>query len=104
MKICSCKGGCSCTNCDCKAYAAFFDTLGNQNRIHILSTLRHGPKSVSQITEATGLEQTTISHSLKRLEEIGFVKVAKKGKFRIYNLNPTTIEPLLTLIDKHIHQ
>lgn len=103
MKLCSCKGGCKCTTCACGAYAKFFDTLGNQNRIHILNTLRKAPKSVSEIIEETGLEQTAISHSLRKLEETGFVNVQRRGKFRIYTINRKTIEPLLILIDKHIH-
>lgn len=104
MKFCSCKGGCSCKTCACGAYAKFFDTLSNQNRLHILNTLRTGSKNVSEIITATGLEQTAISHSLKRLEETGFVQVTRKGKYRIYDLNHNTIEPLLKLIDKHIHE
>jgi DNA-binding transcriptional ArsR family regulator len=103
MTFCSCKGGCACKTCACGAYCKFFDVLGNQNRLHILNSLRAGPKNVSQIIRATGLEQTAISHSLKRLEEGNFVTAKREGKYRIYELNHSTIEPLLKLIERHIH-
>ncbi|HIH24820.1 TPA: winged helix-turn-helix transcriptional regulator [Candidatus Woesearchaeota archaeon] len=83
------------------AYAIFFETLANQNRLHIINSLRAGRKNVSQIIDATGLEQTCVSHCLKRLENCGFVSVERDGKFRIYTLNSKTIEPLMRLIDTH---
>lgn len=83
------------------AYAIFFETLANQNRLHIINSLRAGPKNVSSIIDATGLEQTCVSHCLKRLENCGFVSVERQGKFRIYTLNSKTIEPLMRLIDAH---
>ena len=102
MNFCSCKGGCHCKSCVCSSYATFFDTLSNQNRLHIMNSLRKGPKNVSQILEETGLEQTAVSHSLKRLEQCGFVSVKKKGKFHTYTLNSSAVEPLLKLLDKHM--
>lgn len=102
MKFCSCKGRCACANCSCGDYAQFFDTLGNQNRLHILDALRTEPQSVSQIIAKTGLEQTCVSHCLRKLEGIGAVTAARKGKFRIYALNRTAIEPLLKLLNRHV--
>lgn len=83
------------------SYAVFFETLGNQNRLRIINALRNGPKNVTEIIKETKLEQTCISHCLKRLESCGFVSVKRNGKFRIYELNHATIESLMELIDKH---
>ncbi len=83
------------------AYGVFFETLANQNRLKIINSLRHGKKNVTQILDETNLEQTCASHCLKRLERCGFVSVERDGKYRIYSLNKTTIEPLMELIDKH---
>ena len=99
MKLCSCKGGCSCTNCSCSKYSAYFETLGNQNRLHIIDAIRLSSKNVTQIIKETGLEQTCVSHCLKRLAAQGFVTVKKKGKYRVYHLNKEAIEPILKTID-----
>ncbi len=84
-----------------EAYSIFFETLANQNRLRIINSLRHGKKNVTEILEETSLEQTCVSHCLKRLERCGFVSVERNGKYRIYSLNKSTIEPLMQLIDAH---
>ncbi|MBR9692643.1 helix-turn-helix transcriptional regulator [Candidatus Woesearchaeota archaeon] len=94
-----CKG----SNCLCEGYARFFGTLGNTNRMHIIKALRTGEKSVSDIIQLTNLEQTCVSHCLRQLEENGFVTSKRDGKFRIYSINKETIEPLMQLIDQHVH-
>jgi DNA-binding transcriptional ArsR family regulator len=102
MKKTSCKCGpsCACKNCVCGPQAAFFDTLGNEGRLYIVHELRSGPKTVSQLIETTRMEQTHVSHNLKRLEQSGLVTATKEGKYRKYELSPH-LEPLLKLIDKH---
>ena len=86
-----------------KAYELFFGTLANTNRLKIINILRKQPLSVTEICKKTKLNQTTTSHSLKRLQTCGFVKVVPKGKERIYHLNTTTIKPLMKLIDTHMN-
>lgn len=103
MKDLSCKCGskCKCSNCSCSPYAVFFDTLGNENRLFILDVLKKGQKSVSDIVELTGLEQTHVSHSIKQLEKYGFVKCTKKGKFRLYSVN-IHMGSILESINSHV--
>lgn len=83
------------------AYKIFFETLGNENRLRIINSLRDRPQNVSTIIKKTKLEQSCVSHCLKRLERCGFVSVSKEGKFRVYQLNHSTVEPLMKLIDQH---
>ena len=94
---------CTCKNCLCSPYARFFETLANENRLYILHALRETPKSVSEITQATGLEQTNVSHNLKRLKTCGFVTSERKGKTIIYTLRKDTIAPLLDHIEDHVN-
>jgi len=84
-----------------ESYAIFFETLGHQTRLRIINVLRDGPANVTKIINQTGMEQTCVSHCLRRLERCGFVSVTKEGKFRVYELNHATIEPLMALVDKH---
>lgn len=58
--------------------------------------------NVTELIKTLNIEQTIISHNLRRLKNCGFVSVEKKGKYRIYSLNKETISPLMDLIDKHI--
>lgn len=86
------------------AYEYFFGTLSNQTRLAILQHLLKGPTDVSGICRALGREQSSVSHSLTRLERCHFVSVSKNGKKRIYKLNQITIKPLMRLIEQHVNR
>jgi len=87
-----------------KSYKRFFITLANENRLKIIHLLQNqGSKNVSEIVEGTKLEQTLVSHNLKRLLECHFVEVEQSGKERVYSLNKKTVQPLLALMDKHVN-
>ena len=86
------------------AYKVFLKTLANENRLRIINLLRKNHKCVSEICEELHLNQTTVSHSLQRLEYCGFVLREKKGKYRYYRLNQRSIKPMMNLIDAHIQE
>ncbi len=86
------------------AYKLFFTTLANENRLKILNAIRTKPLNLTQITKATNIEQTLLSHHMKILEYHGMVFLEKKKKFKYYTLNQQTIQPLLWLIDAHMKQ
>jgi DNA-binding transcriptional ArsR family regulator len=85
-----------------ETYQLFFGSLANPNRLQIINLLRKGKKNVQEICEATGFEQTMVSHNMKRLEKCGMVFASKVGKYRYYGLNKTTIRPLMKIIDEHM--
>ncbi len=87
---------------DLKALSLLFKALSNDCRLGILNTLRRGPKSVGEISEILGVEQTAISHNLKCLAFCGLVTVQRSGKMRIYSLNMETVEPIIHLCDRHV--
>ncbi|MFB6193335.1 MAG: ArsR/SmtB family transcription factor [Candidatus Nanohaloarchaea archaeon] len=82
----------------------FLKTLANPTRFSLIMALRDGPKNVTELEQAVGREQSTVSNNLQRLRDCGFVAVEKEGQHRIYRLNDETIEPLLGLIDEHTEQ
>ena len=87
------------------SYKRFFTTLGNENRLKIIHFLaQKGPQNVSQIVNGTKLEQSAVSHNLKRLLSCQFVHTKQNGKERIYSINKETIKPLLILMDKHVEK
>jgi len=87
-----------------KSYIQFLGTLANEKRLKILLTLREKNMSVSDLIKKTNLNQTTISHNLKRLQICGFVSFDQKGKFRIYSVNNDTIKPLIEIMEKHTNK
>ncbi len=87
-----------------EAYDYFLATLSNRNRIQICNLLLKGPKNVNQLTQAAGVDQSTISNNLARLKSCGFVTVKPNGKERIYSLNKETVGPLMKLINLHVRK
>ena len=85
-----------------KPHIFFFETLSNQARWDIVHLLQQSPHRVTDIAKKLGLEQSLVSHHLKRLKTCGFVTVKTNGTERIYSLNKETIGELLHLIDKHV--
>jgi ArsR family transcriptional regulator, cadmium/lead-responsive transcriptional repressor len=86
------------------AYKLFFGTLGNESRLEILTALRKKSLNVTEIVDVTGLQQSLVSHNLKRLEHCGFVFREVRGKYRYYSLNKDTIKPLIEIIDNHMRE
>ncbi len=82
----------------------FFETLGNETRWDIVQCLRTRPYRATAIAKELAVEQSLVSHHLKRLETCGFVQVKTNGTQRVYSLNEQTIGPLLKLVDKHVNR
>lgn len=85
-----------------RAYNIFFETLGNKNRLMILEKLTKGPRSVNELTRELKLDQTTVSHNLRRLQVTGFVRSKRNGKYSIYQANKSVIRPLFKLVNFHM--
>ncbi len=87
---------------DLKALSLLFKAMSNDCRLGILNALRRGPKSVNEMSQALGVEQTAVSHNLKCLAFCGLVTAQRSGKMRIYSLNMETVEPIIRLCDRHV--
>lgn len=85
-----------------EAYKLFFNTFSSEQRLRILNLLRKKAMNVSEIQKETGFEQSVVSHNLRRLKVCGFVVDEVRGKYRYYQLNSITINPILNMIDKHM--
>lgn len=68
------------------AMAEFFSTLADSTRIKIVSALSISPMCVNDISAVLELNQTTVSHQLKNLKNIGVVKCKRQGKIAFYSL------------------
>lgn len=71
--------------------ADFFSALSDQTRIKILSALSISPMCVNDLSAVLELNQTTVSHQLKNLKNIGVVKVKRQGKVAFYSICDTNV-------------
>jgi DNA-binding transcriptional ArsR family regulator len=63
-----------------------FKVLAEPARLQILSVLRSGDRTVSELVELTGLGQANVSKHLQLLHTHGFVTRRKEGLFTWYRL------------------
>lgn len=82
------------------SYDRFFKNLANPKRYAIIKSLEDKPKSVTEISEDIGEEQSSVSHHLKQLRQCKLIKATQKGKKRIYRLEET-VKPALEAAKKH---
>lgn len=69
-----------------------FDVLADGTRRDILRRLLDGEAAVSDLVEALGMTQPTVSKHLARLLDAGLVTVREDGRNRIYALRTAPLE------------
>ncbi len=67
-------------------HAEICQGLADPKRIFLLYTLDEGPQRVTDLVEALGLPQSTVSHHLKVLRERGLVIAEREGTAAYYSL------------------
>ncbi|MEL6584192.1 MAG: metalloregulator ArsR/SmtB family transcription factor [Pseudomonadota bacterium] len=66
--------------------ATVLQTLSNKQRLLLVCQLIDGEKSVSELTEAAGLRQATVSQHLAKLRERGLVQTRRDAQMIYYRL------------------
>jgi DNA-binding transcriptional ArsR family regulator len=75
-----------------------FKALSEPSRLEILNALRPGERTVSEILDATGLNQANVSRHLQVLHAAGFVERRKDGVATRYRLADTDVLRLCDLV------
>lgn len=70
------------------------DALGDPTRRLLFERLRKSSCSVSELISVVPITQPAVSQHLKILREAKLVRVEKKGRQRIYHLNPVGLAEL----------
>ena len=81
-----------------RAVADRFKVLAESARLSILNELRSGPRSVSELIDATGLNQANLSKHLQLLHTHGFVSRRREGLFTIYELADRSVFELCDIM------
>jgi len=77
-----------------EVWASWFRALGDATRVLILHQLATAdrPLAVGEIVEAVDVGQSTVSHHLKLLAEVGFVQVERRGNASLYRVNQRCLD------------
>lgn len=76
---------------------AFF-AIADPTRRKLLELLANGEKSVSDLVAAFRISQPSISEHLRVLRAVGLVRIRKKGRWRLYRLNPGRLRSIATWV------
>ncbi|WP_227984765.1 ArsR/SmtB family transcription factor [Nocardia spumae] len=75
--------------------ATTLQALATPSRLLILTELRQGPRPVSELAEAVGMEQSAVSHQLRLLRNLGLVAGTRAGRSIVYSLYDNHVAQLL---------
>ena len=75
-------------------------TLGEANRLRIVSFVGRESRAVSEIVNATRLSQPLVSHHLRVLRERGILVTRREGPFIFYQLRDQQLFDVLHLLSK----
>ena len=73
-------------------YAEWFATLSDATRVRLLHAVASAPRGsikVGDLADVLGISQSTCSHHVRKLAEVGFVVVDKIGTASHVSVNPT---------------
>jgi DNA-binding transcriptional ArsR family regulator len=80
------------------AVADRFKVLAEPARLTVLSALRGKPLNVSELIEATDLNQANLSKHLQVLHAHGFVRRSRDGLFVVYELADQSVFALCDIM------
>jgi ArsR family transcriptional regulator, cadmium/lead-responsive transcriptional repressor len=80
--------------------AKLFRGFSDPSRLSILEALRDGPRTVTEIVQATDLSQSNVSNHLGCLRDCGLVTAEQQGRFAYYQLSDKRVGQLLRLADE----
>ncbi|MBR5336357.1 MAG: winged helix-turn-helix transcriptional regulator [Lachnospiraceae bacterium] len=87
-----------------EALADLFKIFSNSTRLQILHALVEGEKSVTDICEEVGMQQSAISHQLSLLKQNRLVKTRREGKSIYYSLLDSHILTIIKQGLDHINE
>jgi len=80
--------------------AKLFHGFSDPSRLSIFHALHQGPRTVSEIVEATKVSQSNVSNHLGCLRDCGLVVAEQEGRYVFYALSDERVAQLLRLADE----
>lgn len=77
-----------------------FSALGDTTRLHLLGRLSaDGPLSITRLSKGTGVTRQAITRHLHTLEGAGLVRDTRRGRERVFALEPKRLETARQYLD-----
>ena len=73
----------------------FFSVFSDATRLKMLSALAISEMCVTDMSVILGINQTTVSHQLRLLKNLGAVKTRRQGKVIFYSLRTELLNDVL---------
>src|SRR5262245_37337035 len=84
--------------------ASVFAALGDETRLRLVTRLStSGPLSIAQLTEGESVTRQAITKHLDVLLEVGLVHDLRRGRERLWELEPAPLEEARRYLD-HVSQ
>jgi DNA-binding transcriptional ArsR family regulator len=78
-----------------------FAALGDATRLGLLRRLSlEGPLSITRLSEGTGVTRQAITRHLLTLGEAGLVRDSRRGRERVWELDPKQLEEARRALDR----
>lgn len=78
--------------------ASFMQGFASPHRLMILCQLGNGEKSVSQLIDATGIAQTSMSQHLSKLKKEGLVDYRREHRTLYYHIKQKDVMAIITIL------
>jgi DNA-binding transcriptional ArsR family regulator len=78
--------------------AARFKALAEPTRLRILSVLREGERTVTDLVDETGLGQANVSKHLQILHDLRYVDRRREGLYTVYSLADEDVFALCDIV------
>lgn len=75
--------------------ATILQGLATPSRVRIIDALTQGPRSVGDLADLLGMEQSAVSHQLRHLRDLRFITAEKRGRHVIYRLFDNHVPDLI---------
>lgn len=74
------------TEGECSEVAALFSIFANPTRLKLFCALQDGPKTVSELAEASGASMQNVSQHLRLMRDKGALTMKREGQFIYYSV------------------
>ncbi len=82
--------------------AQLFSALSDTSRVRIIAALTEGEMNVGALAELVHISESAVSHHMRHLRQMRWVRARKKGRYVFYSLDDDHISKLYQFGLEHV--